>query len=60
MSAYDIVEAFCGCNSLLSIGIMSHGWPDGQSYLKQEGVLTEAFDVVKNELMEMRGKNQRG
>ena len=57
MSAYDMIETFCGCNSLLSIGVMLHGWPDGKAYLEQEGVLTEAFDVIKSELMKMRKKN---
>ncbi len=57
MSPYTIIEAFCACNSLLTVGIMSHGWPDGEPYLAQEGVLTEAFETIKDELTRMSRKN---
>lgn len=47
------MKTFAACHSVTSNGIVFHDWPDGQPYLKQDAVLVDVFDTVKDEIAKM-------
>ncbi|KKL79398.1 hypothetical protein LCGC14_2015230 [marine sediment metagenome] len=37
----------------MSNGILFIGWPDGESFLEQEAIVVETFEIMKDELTRM-------
>lgn len=50
------VQTYNRCNSLTSMGIIFHGWPDGASLLEQEHYVIEMFTLISDVVIELSGK----
>lgn len=50
------IRTFLNCHNLMSNGVFFIGWPDGKSFLEQEAIVIETFEIMKDQLNRMANK----
>lgn len=51
---------FFATRNLTNIGVLGTSWPDGDSFLDQEAITVQVYDVCMNKVLDYVGAKQNG
>jgi len=51
------IDAFTHCHRRVEKGIDRIYWPDGKSYIEQENIVVEMFEILRSEYLKVIQKN---
>ncbi len=60
MRVSDWMDLYFHTHAILESGIIRLEWPDQGTYLDQDNVVVEVFDIIKDEILTIRKRKKTG